>query len=154
MTGNVSKDEFYQHMCEIATTYPNDEAFVSGISKIWNVIEDEDAGLDNIRVMHLLSLMRQRLLTKANGQQEEFKLRDMFRVFDKDGSGALSIAELGGMLAELGVLVQERELIGMMKVLDTSMNGVIEFEEFQNFLVVDPYTKYNFCGKAAAHNKI
>lgn len=66
MTGNVDKDEFYQHLCEVATTYPNDEAFVSGISKIWNVVEDEDAGLDNIRVMHLLSLMRQRLLTKAN----------------------------------------------------------------------------------------
>ena len=78
----------------------------------------------------------------------------MFRVFDKDSSGALSISELAGMLAELGVMVKENELVGMMKVLDTSGNGVIEFEEFNNFLVVDPYTKYNFCGKATAHNKV
>ena len=70
--------------------------------------------------MHLLGLMRQRLITKANGQQEEFKLRDMFRNFDRDNSGSLSLNELAGLLAELGVAVNENELIAMMKVIDTS----------------------------------
>ena len=74
--------------------------------------------------------MRQRLITKANGQQEEFKLRDMFRNFDRDNSGSLSLNELAGLLAELGVAVNENELIAMMKVIDTSKNGVIEFDEF------------------------
>lgn len=143
-TGHVNKDEFYQMMCEESTHYPNDDSYCQGIQKIWAVQEDDDAALDNTRVMHLLGLMRQRLLTKANAQQEEFKLRDMFRIFDRDNSGALSINELAGMLAELGVAVKDNEIVAMMKVLDTSKNGVIEFEEFQNFLVVDPYTKYKF----------
>ena len=70
--------------------------------------------------MHLLGLMRQRLITKANAQQEEYKLRDMFRRFDKDESGALSINELAGLLAELGVSVKDNELVAMMKTMDIS----------------------------------
>lgn len=103
--------------------------------------------MDNIRVMHLLGLMRQRLITKANSQQEEYKLRDMFRNFDKDNSGSLSINELAGLLSELGVVVTDNELVAMMKVIDTTKNGVIEFDEFQNFIVIDPYKKFEFSGK-------
>ena len=54
----------------------------------------------------------------------------MFRNFDRDNSGSLSLNELAGLLAELGVAVNENELIAMMKVIDTSKNGVIEFDEF------------------------
>lgn len=54
----------------------------------------------------------------------------MFRNFDKDKSGSLSINELAGLLSELGVAVNDNELVAMMKVLDTSKNGVIEFDEF------------------------
>jgi len=71
----------------------------------------------------------------------------MFRTYDKDNSGALSINELAGLLSELGVAVKDHEIVGMMKVLDTSKNGVVEFDEFENFIVIDPYKKYEFSGK-------
>lgn len=147
LSGNVSKDEFYEHCKEVSTQCPDDTSYVAKVESVWAVTEDEDAPLDNIRVMHLLGLMRQRLITKANSQQEEYKLRDMFRRFDKDSSGYLSINEFAGLLAELGVAVKDKELVAMMKALDTSKNGVLEFEEFQNFVVVDPYKKYEFSGK-------
>lgn len=48
------------------------------------------------------------------------------------------------MLAALGVAVKEHELVAMFKLLDTSGNGVLEFEEFQTFVDVDRYTKFKF----------
>ena len=88
--------------------------------------------------------MRQRLITLSNGTQEEYKIRNMFRTFDQDQSGALTINELAGLLSQLGVDVKENELIAVMKALDKSGNGTVEFEEFYTFLVVDPYTKFQF----------
>ena len=82
LEGCVSKAEFWLVMQEGSTQYPDDGTFCAGIEEYWKVTEDGDAPLDNIRAMHLLGLMRQRIITKANGQQEEFKLRDMFRIFD------------------------------------------------------------------------
>ena len=68
----------------------------------------------------------------------------MFRNFDKDKSGCLSIAELAGLLAQLGLAVKDHELVAMMKIIDTSKNGTIEFDEFERFIIVDPYKKYQF----------
>ena len=68
----------------------------------------------------------------------------MFRTFDKDKSGSLSINEVAGLFSQLGVTIKENELVAVMKCLDNNGSGVIEFEEFYNFLVVDPYTKFKF----------
>mgnify|MGYP002395542543 CR=1 FL=1 len=43
------------------------------------------------------------------------------------------------MLAKLGVSYSDKQLIAVFKFLDQSGNGVIEFEEFCQFLIVDPY---------------
>ena len=94
--------------------------------------------------MHIIGLMRQRLLTLSNGAQEEYKVRNMFRTFDADKSGALSINELAGLFSQLGVDVKENELLAVMKALDKNGNGTVDFEEFYTFLVCDPYTKFKF----------
>ena len=68
----------------------------------------------------------------------------MFRTFDKDKSGYLSIDELAGLLAQLGVAVKDFELHAVMATLDKNRNGVLEYEEFEQFILVDPYKKYSF----------
>lgn len=78
-------------------------------------------------------------MTLSNDSQEEYQLRNMFRKFDTDSSGAITLAELRGMLGQLGVAASDDLIAALMKTLDTSGNGVLEFEEFQNFLIVDPY---------------
>ena len=82
-------------------------------------------------------------MTIAGASQEEYALRGMFRSFDVDGSGTLTIEELGGMLSKLGVSCTEGELLAMFRELDTNQSNTLEFEEFQVFMVHDPYTKYN-----------
>ena len=93
--------------------------------------------------------MRQRLITKANAHQEEYKLRDMFRTFDKDKSGSLSINELAGLLSELGVAVNDNELVLLesihlfVEVLDHFFSNVCELDLVFNFhkvyLIIDEF---------------
>jgi Ca2+-binding EF-hand superfamily protein len=43
------------------------------------------------------------------------------------------------MLAKLGIAVDRKYIVGMMRVLDTNGTGVIEFDEFANLIINDPY---------------
>ena len=136
----VTVDEFIQHYREVAMQIPNDDYFVQKLESTWkDVAEDIHAPVKRDKVMHLIKLMRHRLTTVANHGQEEYVLRDIFRTFDLDKSGCLTINEMAGLVAKLGVAVNEKELLALMREMDTNNSGVIEFEEFCQFMVLDPW---------------
>ena len=56
-----------------------------------------------------------------------------------NGSGDLTIDELQGMLAKLGISADRKYMRGLFRKFDANDNGVIEFEEFCSFLINDPY---------------
>ena len=66
-------------------------------------------------------------------------LRKIFKDFDLNGSGTITIDEMTAMLAKLGISVERKYITAMMKVLDTNKTGMLEFEEFATFLLYDPY---------------
>ena len=78
---------------------PNDETFVKYQEENWGLMEQADSSVQMDSVMQIVKLMRQRLLTVSNNKQEEFVLRNMFRTFDKDNTGKITLNELAGMLA-------------------------------------------------------
>lgn len=65
----------------------------------------------------------------------------MFRTFDRDNNGYLTITELAGMLAKLGVEVSKDDVIGVLKELDSNKSGTLEFEEFCQFVINNPYKR-------------
>jgi len=73
------------------------------------------------------------------GQTEELVLRNTFREFDLNGDGVLGSDELQALLVKLQISVERRYLSALLKKFDNNNNGVIEFEEFVNFLINDPY---------------
>lgn len=83
--------------------------------------------------------MRQRLLVLSNNSEEEFVIRKIFKDFDSNGNGTLSIDELGAMLAKLSLSVERKYIMAMLNKLDTNGSGVLEFEEFTNMILYDPY---------------
>ena len=101
LEGKVSIDEFLQTHREISMIIPNDETFVKLISDNWGVSEQSDSSVKMDSVMQIIKLMRQRLLTISNNGQEEYVLRNMFRTFDRDDTGKITLNELAGMLANL-----------------------------------------------------
>ena len=66
-------------------------------------------------------------------------LRNIFRTYDLDNSGAISINELAGLLAYLKVEYEARELKAIMDEIDKNNSGYLEFEEFSQFLLYNPY---------------
>ena len=79
-------------------------------------------------------MMRQRLLTVSNNNQDEFILRNMFRKFDSDRSGEVCMRELAGLLASLSITIEDHELKALFKYIDRDGSGKIEFDEFCYFM--------------------
>lgn len=62
------------------------------------------------------------------------EIRDAFSIFDKDGDGTISAAELGAVMRSLGMDPTPRDLERLMKAVDTDGSGVIEFQEFLDLM--------------------
>nr|ABR18144.1 unknown [Picea sitchensis] len=60
----------------------------------------------------------------------EEQLRAIFHVFDRDGNGYITAAELAHSMARLGHALTVKELTGMIKEADTDGDGRISFAEF------------------------
>jgi Ca2+-binding EF-hand superfamily protein len=137
--GQVSKAEFYEFYNDICMQAPSDDYFTQHAENWWGVQENTTASVSSVEVERLVALLRQRLITLANGNQEEYALRRIFSQFDCNGNAILSTPELAGMLSKLGVDCELKMLAALFKRIDVNGNGLIEFEEFNNFVVHHQY---------------
>ena len=64
---------------------------------------------------------------KDCGESEE-ELREAFRVFDKDGNGSISAAELRHVMTNLGEKLTDEEVDEMMREADTDGDGQVNYE--------------------------
>lgn len=135
----ITKDEWFGFYTDLAMSIPNDEYFVRAIESTWGVPEDEQSTIFKDEIKRLIGMLRQRLLTLTAKSYEEFTLRKIFKQFDLNNSNTITLDELAAMLAKLGISVDRKYIVGMMKKLDTNGTGVIEFDEFANLIVNDPY---------------
>ena len=66
--------------------------------------------------------------TKDNKMEEEF--REVFNVFDMDGSGFISARELKQVMVDLGDNPTDGEVEKLMRHADADRDGQVSFEEF------------------------
>ncbi|KAL3499975.1 hypothetical protein ACH5RR_039068 [Cinchona calisaya] len=66
----------------------------------------------------------------AKSPYTEEQLKQLFRMFDRDGNGFVTAAELAHSMAKLGHALTADELTGMIKEADTDGDGRISFQEF------------------------
>jgi Ca2+-binding EF-hand superfamily protein len=57
-------------------------------------------------------------------------LKKIFKDFDTNGNGAITLDELAAMLAKLGISVDRKYINAMMRELDSNKTGMLEFDEF------------------------
>ncbi len=65
---------------------------------------------------------------KMRETDSEEELREAFRVFDKDGNGYISAAELRHVMTNLGEKLSDEEVDEMIKEADLDGDGMVNYE--------------------------
>lgn len=100
-------------------------------AELKEMIAEVDANKDGtIDFKEFLGLMASQ--TKERDSEEE--LREAFKVFDKDGNGFISAAELRHVMTSLGEKLTDEEVDAMMKEADTDGDGQVDIEEFTKMM--------------------
>jgi calmodulin len=81
--------------------------------------------------------MMARKMTNADTEEE---LIEAFKVFDKDGNGLISAAELRHVMTNLGEKLTDEEVEEMIREADKDGDGHVNYEGRLNYL---PFFKYN-----------
>ncbi len=72
---------------------------------------------------------------KMNDVESEEEVLEAFKVFDKDGNGFISAAELRHIMTNLGEKLSDEEVDEMIREADIDGDGQINYEEFVKMLM-------------------
>jgi len=67
---------------------------------------------------------------KMKDTDSEQEIKEAFKVFDKDGNGYISAAELKHVMNNLGEKLADQEVDEMIREADVDGDGQINYEEF------------------------
>ena len=67
---------------------------------------------------------------KMKDTDSEEEIREAFRVFDKDGNGFISAAELRHVMTNLGEKLTDEEVDEMIREADIDGDGEVNYKEF------------------------
>lgn len=70
------------------------------------------------------------------------EIRQVFDIFDKDGSGTINTREMKQVFKALEIEASENEIQKMINQMDQDGNGEVDFEEFVNIMGAQFYRKY------------
>lgn len=76
------------------------------------------------------------ILPEITGEilNNEERLTEVFQLFDRDGNGYITAAELAGCMAKMGYPLTYSELTEIIKEADSDGDGVISFSEFSSVM--------------------
>lgn len=80
-----------------------------------------------------MALSMMKLGLPVIGSRED-QLKKAFQVFDKDDSGSISSDELAALMTYLEIEPTKEQLEDMIKQMDTTNDGSIEFSEFIKYM--------------------
>jgi len=72
---------------------------------------------------------------KMKDQDTEDDIIEAFRVFDKDGNGTISAAELRHVMTNLGEKLTDEEVDEMIREADVNGDGIIDYKEFTKIIL-------------------
>ncbi len=72
---------------------------------------------------------------KMKDTDSEEEIKEAFKVFDKDGNGSISAAELRHVMTNLGEKLTDEEVDEMIREADQNGDGTIDYEEFVKMMM-------------------
>ena len=82
------------------------------------------------------------MMAKKHHINPDEELREAFRVFDKDGDGFISAAELRIVMTSLGEKLTDKEVEDMLNEADANNDGKIDYEGKQVLLYINYYCRF------------
>ena len=73
-------------------------------------------------------------MAESLSEEQVAEYKEAFELFDQDGSGTITLAELKTVMKNLGLNPSDNELLEMINEVDADGNGTIEFTEFLNLM--------------------
>eukprot|EP00461_Guttulinopsis_vulgaris_P001510 UN01510 len=102
-------------------------------SELQDIIAEFDAdGNGTIDFTEFLTMMEKKL---RQAETEDDEIREAFRVFDKNGDGFISAAELRHVMTNLGEKLTQDEVDEMIREADLDNDGQIDWNEFVRMMV-------------------
>ena len=137
---SITRDQFLAFYADISMGCFEDNKYIKLVEDTWCVVEPGHCKVDPKNVEALINAVRHNLVKFGNARHsEEYLLRELFRQFDRDSNGSLTLTELKGMLEMINITADEAHLTAFLNKLDTNGNGCLEFEEFVTFMVHDRF---------------
>jgi len=81
--------------------------------------------------LQFLSLMAK----KMQNQDSEDDIREAFKVFDKEGTGYILIAELRHVLTNIGEKLTDEEVDELLREAEVSAEGKIKYDDFVRIML-------------------
>jgi calmodulin len=95
------------------------------------ISEADSDGNGTIDFKEFLDMMSRKM--KDTDTEEE--IREAFKVFDKDGNGYISAAELRHIMQTLGEKLTDEEVDEMIREADINHDGMIDYNEFVHMMM-------------------
>ncbi|EGR29905.1 EF hand family protein [Ichthyophthirius multifiliis] len=137
--GLITKQEFISFYEDLSQGITSDQYFLTLLEQNWGLFEKDEQEISKEEVKSLVKALRFKLIQMTQGTNDEFLLRKLFKEFDNNKSGYLTLEDLQAMLIKLEIPIQKRYLQALLQKFDVNKSGFIEFEEFVVYLVNDPY---------------
>jgi len=74
------------------------------------------------------------MTARMSGKDSKDDIEKIFRLFDDERTGALSIKNLKRVAKELGETMNDDELTEMIQRADTDNDGLVDFEDFYHIM--------------------
>jgi Ca2+-binding EF-hand superfamily protein len=132
-SGNfITEDDFCSLYLSFNGTIPieQDTYFTSLLVNVWGLNAQQDF-IANERVAELEDILYEKVRQRCKGNDDEGKtMMKVFRYFDTDNTGAISLGEFNRALEQFGCTFNANEVRALFQKYDADNSGQIDYEEF------------------------
>lgn len=132
--GIVTLKEFIDYYTDLSASIPTDGYFVTMMESAW-MIQATTSEADDKQIERFELMLRDKIGEKTHGcESDAHALERVFRFYDRDGSGQLTIDEFGAALLNMGLPIERRLVGALFDRYDPDHSGTLSYTEFSSRL--------------------
>lgn len=136
--GRVTLDEFTDYYTDIGASIPDDDYFIELLESCYCCSESAASAADVEKVKRYEGLLLEKIRQKRDAAQNPAaSLVKVFKFFDTDRTGSVTIDEMTAALSSLGLPLHRRDVMLFFKLYDKDGSNNITYAEFVDAICKD-----------------